>query len=91
MEAMSPKAKSKVTSKGQVVIPKNIRTKYRIDTSTVINWIEKEQGILMVPVVDEPVLAARGMLKGSGLLRSFLLEKHSERQREDRKWRGKKD
>jgi len=91
MEAMSPNVKSKVTSKGQVVIPKIIREKYRIDTSTVINWIEKEQGILMVPVVDDPVLSARGMLKGSGLLRAYLQEKHSERQMEDRKWRGKKD
>ncbi len=90
MKAMSPNVKSKVTSKGQVVIPKNIREKYRIDTSTVINWIEKEQGILMVPVVDDPVLTARGMLKGSGLLRSYLQEKHSERQMEDREWHGKK-
>lgn len=90
METVSSNAKSKVTSKGQVVIPKNIREKYRIDTSTVINWVEKEQGILMVPVVDDPILSARGMLKGSGLLRSYLQEKYSEKQREDRKWRAKK-
>ena len=45
MEAIS----SKVTSKGQVVIPKRLRVKYRIRSATAIRWIEKDQGILMVP------------------------------------------
>ncbi|MBE9542285.1 MAG: AbrB/MazE/SpoVT family DNA-binding domain-containing protein, partial [Proteobacteria bacterium] len=35
-------ALSRVTSKGQVVIPKGIREKYGIDRATAIRWIEKE-------------------------------------------------
>ncbi len=74
---------SKVTSKGQVVIPKRLREKYGICSLTAIRWIEKDQGILMVPESEDPIVAARGMLKGAGILKSYLKEKRLEKQRED--------
>ena len=81
METMS----SKVTSKGQVVIPKKLRDKYGIRTATAIRWIEKDQGILMVPETEDPILAARGMLKGSGLLKAYMIEKRREKQKENKR------
>lgn len=77
---------SKVTTKGQVVIPKKIREKYGIHPSTSIRWIEKKEGILMVPDSEDPIIAARGMLKSSGVLRAYLHEKREEKQREDRRF-----
>ena len=76
---------SKVTTKGQVVIPKKIRGKYGIYPSTSIRWIEKKEGILMVPDTEDPIIAARGMLKGSGVLKVYLKEKQKERKMEDEK------
>ena len=76
---------SKVTSKGQVVIPKRLREKYGIRSATAIRWIEKDQGILMVPESEDPIVAARGMLKGSGILKAYLKEKRREKQREDKR------
>jgi len=76
---------SKVTSKGQVVIPKKLREKYGIRTATAIRWIEKDQGILMVPESEDPIVAARGMLKGSGILKAFMKEKKREKQKENKK------
>jgi AbrB family looped-hinge helix DNA binding protein len=76
---------SKVTSKGQVVIPKRLREKYGIRSLTAIRWIENDQGILMVPESEDPIVAARGMLKGSGILKSYLKEKRLEKQREDQR------
>ena len=76
---------SKVTSKGQVVIPKRLREKYGIRSSTAIRWIEKDQGILMVPESEDPIVAARGMLKGSGILKAYLKEKRREKQRENKR------
>ena len=76
---------SKVTSKGQVVIPKILREKYGIRTATAIRWIEKEQGILIVPESEDPIVAARGMLKGSGILKAYLKEKRLEKQKENKK------
>ena len=70
---------SKVTTKGQIVIPKKIREKYGIHPSTSIRWIEKEEGILMVPDSEDPIVAARGMLKGSGVLKIYLQEKEREK------------
>lgn len=76
-------ATSKVTSKGQIVIPKKIREKYGIHPSTSIRWIEKKEGILMVPDAEDPIVAARGMLKGSGVLEAYLKEKKKEKKREE--------
>ncbi|MBW2739156.1 MAG: AbrB/MazE/SpoVT family DNA-binding domain-containing protein [Deltaproteobacteria bacterium] len=78
-------AQSKVTSKGQVVIPKKIRQKYRIQSSTSIRWIEKEEGILMVPDSEDPIEAARGMFSGSGILKAYLQEKKREKERENKR------
>ena len=76
---------SKVTSKGQVVIPKRLREKYGIRTATAIRWIEKDQGILMVPESEDPIVAARGMLAGSGLLKAYLKAKRREKQKENKR------
>ncbi len=73
---------SKVTSKGQVVIPKRLREKYGIHSATAIRWVEKDQGILMIPESEDPIVAARGMLKGSGILKAYLKEKMLDKQRE---------
>jgi AbrB family looped-hinge helix DNA binding protein len=36
--------KSTVTSKGQIVIPKEIRARYGIKKATIIHWIQKGEG-----------------------------------------------
>ncbi len=78
-----PTTTSKVTSKGQIVIPKRFRDKYNIDKSTCIRWIEKEEGILMVPESDDPIVSARGMLR-PGILRKYMQEKSKDKAREDK-------
>ena len=77
---------SKVTSKGEVMIPKRLRVKYGIRSATAIRWVEKDQGILMVPESEDPIVEARGMLKGSGILKAYLQEKRLEKQREDERF-----
>jgi AbrB family looped-hinge helix DNA binding protein len=76
---------SRVTSKGQVVIPKRLREKYGIRSATSVRWIEKEQGILIVPESENPISAARGMLKGSGVMKAYLKEKSREKKRENKR------
>ena len=74
---------TRVTSKGQVVIPKQLRQKYAIIPTTLIRWIEKEDGVLMVPETCDPIDAVRGMLKGSGLLKALIEAKAEENEREN--------
>ena len=78
-------ALSRVTSKGQVVIPTGIREKYGIDRATAIRWIEKEEGILMVPESEDPIKAAVGLFSGSGLFKADIRENMREYERENRK------
>ncbi|MBI5592367.1 MAG: AbrB/MazE/SpoVT family DNA-binding domain-containing protein [Deltaproteobacteria bacterium] len=75
---------TRVTSKGQVVIPKQLRQKYAIVPTTLIRWIDKEDGMLMVPETRDPILAVRGMLQGSGLLKAFKEAKAEENERENK-------
>jgi AbrB family looped-hinge helix DNA binding protein len=79
-------ATSKVTTKGQIVIPKRIREKYGIYPSTSIRWIEKKEGILMVPDSEDPIIAARGMLEGAGVLRVYQKEKEKEKEMEEKRF-----
>jgi AbrB family looped-hinge helix DNA binding protein len=79
-------ATSKVTTKGQIVIPKRIREKYGIYPSTSIRWIEKKEGILMVPDSEDPIIAARGMLEGAGVLRAYQKEKDKEKEMEEKRF-----
>jgi AbrB family looped-hinge helix DNA binding protein len=73
---------SKVTSKGQIVIPRKLRERYGIHTSTEIRWVERQEGILMVPLTEDPITAARGMLKGTGILKAYQREKRAEKRKE---------
>jgi hypothetical protein len=50
-----------------------------------IRWIEREEGILIVPESEDPIKAARGMLEGSGILRAYMKEKEIEKLREKKK------
>jgi len=77
---------SRVTSKGQIVIPKKLREKYKIAPAMTIRWIPREEGLLMVPETGDVIKAARGMLKGSNVLKAYLLEKKLEKQRENKKF-----
>jgi AbrB family looped-hinge helix DNA binding protein len=76
---------SRVTSKGQIVIPKRLREKYAIFPATNVRWIEKKEGILMIPESVDPIKEARGMLEGSGILRTYLKEKKLEKKRENKR------
>jgi nifR3 family TIM-barrel protein len=61
-----------------------------IHPSTSIKWIEKKEGILMVPDTEDPIIAASGILKGAGVLKAYLKEKKKERKMEDNKFAGTK-
>jgi bifunctional DNA-binding transcriptional regulator/antitoxin component of YhaV-PrlF toxin-antitoxin module len=76
---------SRVTSKCQVVIPKKLRDKYDITPATTIHWVPREEGLLLVPEQGDVIKSARGMLKGSNLLKVFLREKKLEKRRENQK------
>jgi AbrB family looped-hinge helix DNA binding protein len=56
-----------VKAKGQVVIPVDIRRKFRIDEGTRVAFLEEKGRLFIQPVTDELIDAMKGMLAGRGL------------------------
>lgn len=56
-----------VKAKGQVVIPIELRRRFRIDEGTKVAFLEEEGRLFIQPVTDEFIDAMQGMLAGCGL------------------------
>lgn len=55
-------AKVKTLSKGQIVIPADIRKRYHIEPGTEIQIMEYGGIIYLIPPVEDPIAAACGIL-----------------------------
>jgi AbrB family looped-hinge helix DNA binding protein len=56
-----------VKAKGQVVIPVEMRRRFKIDEGTRIAFLEEEGRLFVQPVTDEFIDAMKGVLAGRGL------------------------
>ncbi len=74
---------SRATTKGQVIIPAELRKKFNIRKGTRIAISEGEgQVILMRPLPDDPIDASKGMLKGrTSILDSLMKDRREEANR----------
>lgn len=73
-----------VSTKGWVVIPKNLREKYRLKKGTQVQVVDYGNVLALVPLPDDPIQALHGMLEGGPSLTADLLaERARERAREE--------
>lgn len=73
---------SKVSVRGQTVIPNEIRKAMGITRNSTLHW-EIQDGVIMVyPIPRDPVRASLGILQGKGSLEEFLRERRQERTKE---------
>jgi AbrB family looped-hinge helix DNA binding protein len=56
-----------VKAKGQVVIPVDIRRRFRIDQGTRLAFLEEQGRLFIQPVTDEFIDGMKGVLAGRGL------------------------
>jgi len=75
--------KTKVTTRGQVSIPAEIRKKFRIEADTNLEWNIEETSIRVVPVPKDPISAFRGKGRGVYTTQDLLKERIRERNSED--------
>mgnify|MGYP001138928707 CR=1 FL=1 len=54
---------AKVTSKGQMLIPVEYRRKFGIDTPGQVVVTEKEGHLIILPLPEDPIGGARGILQ----------------------------
>ena len=70
------------TSKGQIVIPSEVRRKFGIKEGTRIQITIDEHAheIILKPITREYVHSVRGKLKGKGLLKALMSDRKQERE-----------
>ncbi len=65
---------TRVSDKGQTIIPRAIRRTLNIEPGTRLRWESRDSVIILYPVVKDPVAAAQGKLQGLGISMSDFLE-----------------
>ena len=72
-----------MSSKGWVVIPSELRKKYKLTPGTPIAFVDYGGVLAILPALTDPVDQASGILKGKrSLTKALLAERRLERQRE---------
>lgn len=72
---------STITSRGQTVIPAEIRKLFRLGPSDRLQWVVGADGIRVAPVAANPVTAFRGSGRGGGAAR-LVAERRNNAQNE---------
>lgn len=68
--------------KGQIVIPSILRKKYGIKEGTRIILLDKDDSIVLKPITDQYLKKLQGSLKGTGILKALIKERHNDKERE---------
>lgn len=71
---------AKATTKGQIVIPAELRKKYNIKKGSRLSIFEGEGSVIIVkPLPEDPIEASKGMLKGkTSILKALLKDRQEE-------------
>ncbi|MCS7221978.1 MAG: AbrB/MazE/SpoVT family DNA-binding domain-containing protein [Anaerolineae bacterium] len=74
---------TKVSVRGQTVIPRPIREALGITSATRLQWAIKDGLIIVLPIPPDPVHSAVGVLKERGpSTADLLMERKAQRERE---------
>lgn len=77
--------KAKVTARGQVSIPAEIRRKFNIEPESRVEWVVEGSVIKVIPLPKDPIAAFRGRGSGRYSTEKLIEERRAERKDEDRK------
>ena len=64
----------KVTTNGEIEIPKDLRTKFGIREGVRVHFVEYGDILALVPLLEDPITALWGMLEEGPSLTTDLLE-----------------
>ena len=71
---------TKMSSKGQVVIPRWLRKEFEIEEGTRAHVTATPEGILLKPVTHAFIRSLRGTLRGRGVLKALEEDRLRERE-----------
>lgn len=78
-----------ISARGQLVIPAHLRKRYQLETGAKVLWIDTGKTLLLMPVVQDPVKASRGFLRGARLTRALLRAREGDKAKEEAKVEGR--
>ena len=70
-----------LTSKGQIVIPSELRRKYGLKEGVRIQLIDDGEQIILQPITPEYVRKMRGLLKGNKGMKALMQDRQLEKER----------
>ena len=74
--------RTKVTKRGQVSVPSEVRRKLRIGPDTTLEWVVEGATARVIPLPADPLKAFRGSGK-KGMVKRLLEERQRDRHREN--------
>ena len=74
--------RTKVTKRGQVSVPSEVRKKLRIGPNTTLEWAIEGNTARIIPVPADPISAFRGS-GPKGLVQRLLKDRRRDRRREN--------
>lgn len=75
--------RTKVSKRGQVSVPADVRRELKIEPNTVLEWVVEGRTARVIPLPDDPVSAFRGSGR-RGQVKALLRERNRDRRREAR-------
>lgn len=70
-----------ITRRGQTVVPAEIRKRFHIQPNTKLEWMTGGGAIRVIPIPVNPIRGARGIAKGTGLMKALMEDRKLERNR----------
>jgi len=74
--------KTKLTKRGQTVVPSEIRKRFNLEGSSMLQWMIEGDIITVLPVPTNPVEALKGIIKGNVSFKRFMDDRRSDREME---------
>lgn len=74
--------RTKMTKRGQVSVPSEVRKKLKLGPNTTLEWIIEGNTARVIPLPSDPVGAFRGSGK-KGMVKRLLQERRQDRQQEN--------
>ena len=76
--------RARISSRWQVVIPKNVRRSMGLEIGGALAFRVEGDHAVVYPLERDPVKALRGRYKGKNLLRDLMTERRRDLEREER-------
>ena len=73
---------TKITKRGQTVVPASIRKRYDMEEGGILVWLDDGETIKVVPIPADPIGALRGCGEGENLYQALLDARKEERDHE---------